>query len=141
MNVLDVNVLVALHRSDHVHHDVATRWWAGSSESGVPVTVPDPVWSGFVRVVTHRRIFAEASAQADAFGFVRAMLAQPTYLPIGPLPTLLAEFERLCVEGNSRADLVPDAYIAAVARCLGASVVTFDRDFRRFDGLSLVELG
>lgn len=119
---------------------VAREWWTHTRSTGRTVTTPDLVVTGFVRVVTHRRVFPEASTPAEAFDFVRAMYAQSTYLPLGPLPTLLTEFERLCVESGARADLVPGAYVAAVARSLGASVVTFDRDFRRFDGLSLVEL-
>ena len=41
---------------------------------------------------------------------------------------------------KASANLVTDAYIAAAAIALGATVVTFDRDFRRFDGLSVLEL-
>ena len=44
-------------------------------------------------------------------------------------------------DAGASADLVTDAYIAAAAISLGATVVTFDRDFRRFDGLSVLELG
>jgi predicted nucleic acid-binding protein len=34
---------------------------------------------------------------------------------------------------------VTDAYIAASAVTLGAGVVTFDRDFRKFDGVRILE--
>ena len=42
------------------------------------------------------------------------------------------------LDAGASADLVTDAYIAAAAISLGATVVTFDRDFRRFDGLSVL---
>lgn len=32
------------------------------------------------------------------------------------------------------------AFIAACASAIGATVVTFDRDFRKFDGLRVLEL-
>ena len=41
---------------------------------------------------------------------------------------------------DASANLVTDAYIASAAMAMGATVVTFDRDFRRFDGLSVLEL-
>jgi predicted nucleic acid-binding protein len=40
-----------------------------------------------------------------------------------------------CREGAASGDLVPDAYLAAVATVLGAELVTADRDFARFPGL------
>lgn len=39
------------------------------------------------------------------------------------------------------ANLVPDAYIATVAITHGCPVATFDRDFRRFDDLTVVTPG
>lgn len=140
MIVLDVNVLVALFRRDHPRHDVVVDWWERNLADGTPITVPDVVLSGAVRIMTNGRIFAVPATPTEAFEFVRTVTDQPTYLAFRSPEAVIAEFERVCVQSDAGGDLVPDAYIAAVARCLGASVVTFDRDFRRFDGLSLVEL-
>lgn len=41
-------------------------------------------------------------------------------------------FTRLCREGEARGDLVPDAYLAALAIESGIQLVTTDRDFARF---------
>lgn len=49
-------------------------------------------------------------------------------------------FTNQCREASATANLVTDAYIAATAISLGATLVTFDRDFRRFDGLKVLEL-
>ena len=137
MIVPDVNVLVALFRADHEHHEVVARWWRRTGEAGVSVTAPDLVWTGFVRIVTSSRVFRVPATVDEAFGFVKAVTAQPTYVPMGPLPHGMDEFERLCRDGQATGDFVPDAYVAAVARCLGAAVATLDRDFRRFDDLRL----
>jgi predicted nucleic acid-binding protein len=43
-------------------------------------------------------------------------------------------------DAGAAADLVSDAYFAAAAATLGATLVSFDRAFRRFDDLSVLEL-
>jgi predicted nucleic acid-binding protein len=42
---------------------------------------------------------------------------------------------------SAAANLATDAYIAAFALSWAASVATLDRDFRRFDGLRIIEPG
>ena len=44
-------------------------------------------------------------------------------------------FARLCRESEARGNLVPDAYLAALAIESGCEWVTTDRDFSRFPGL------
>ena len=141
MIVPDVNVLVHLHRREHPHHAAAQDWWLGFSEGGEPLTVPDLIWVGFVRIVTNRRIFRAASTPEEAWQFVDALRAQGIYIEYANHPRLLEEFGARLRETNAAADLVTDAYIASATASLGATLVTFDRDFRRFDGLSLYELG
>ncbi|NHA01742.1 type II toxin-antitoxin system VapC family toxin [Nocardioides sp. W3-2-3] len=140
MNIPDVNVLVALFRPDHGLSRAATAWWAESVDRGEPFTVPDVVWSGFTRVVTNGRIFEEPASFAQAQGFVGAVVAQPTHSTWVAHPRTLEEFARIGAEASARGNLVTDAYIAACAATYGGTVVTFDRDYRRFDGLRVREL-
>lgn len=48
---------------------------------------------------------------------------------------ILPDFVRLCREAGAKGDLVPDAYLAALAIETGSEWVTTDRDFARFSGL------
>ena len=41
----------------------------------------------------------------------------------------------MCGHVDARAELAPDAYLAALAIEHGCEVITGDRDFRRFPGL------
>lgn len=140
MNVLDVNVVIPLYRGDHVHHAAATAWWEQSASAGEAFTVPDLVWVGLVRMTTNRRIFPEPSTFHEAWEFAAALMAQPTYTTWLAHPRTLEEFVRLSDNAAARADLVTDAYIAACAATYGGTVVTFDRDFRKFDRLRVLEL-
>lgn len=140
MIVLDVNVLVALARVDHPDHARARSWWQTRADAGESMTTADLVWVGVIRILTHPRVFREPSTLADAFAFVRTVMAQPTYLALRAAPDLLADFETLCNEAGAGGSLATDAYIAALARRFGARVATFDRDFRRFRGIELDEV-
>jgi hypothetical protein len=44
-------------------------------------------------------------------------------------------FERLCIECSAQGNLIPDAYLAALAIESSCEWITTDRDFGRFEGL------
>ncbi|MDP1532511.1 MAG: PIN domain-containing protein [Rubrivivax sp.] len=127
----DVNVLVAAFRADHPHHGVARGWLleqlAGLGEGGRLLLLP-MVCASFVRLVTHARVFDLPATAAESLDFIDALLAQPgcTMQSLGPE---WPAFAALCRGKRLAANLVQDAWIAAAARCAGATLVTFDRDF------------
>lgn len=137
MIVVDVNVLVAAHLSDHVHHESA-RTFLTRALAEDTVVVPDAVWSGFLRIVTNPRIFETPSTPDSAVGFVRAVTAAAGYRHVPGLVDGIETFLHLITESQAAANLTPDAYVAAVALTHHCPVATFDRDFRRFDGVEIV---
>ena len=141
MNVLDTNVVIALFRADHPHHEPAWAWFREALADGEPFTVPDIVWVALTRVATSRRVFADPAPFATTWDFVDSMRQQPTYLAFMGTPRTLHEYERLATAARATGTLLTDVYIAATARSLGGTVVTFDRDFRKFDGVRVKELG
>ncbi len=141
MLLLDVNVVLAAHRGDHPQHADVRAWFDRLLASGERFAVPGLVWASFLRLATNRRIFAVPTPLDDAFAFVDATCAQPSYLPLGPGPRHLALLRRLCDEADAVGDLVPDAVIAAVAVEHGCEVATLDRDFARFTSVRHVRPG
>ena len=135
MIVLDVNVLLAAHRDDHPYHAAVRPWFDTLLAGDEAFCVTTSVAASFIRLATHRRVFAEPTTLADAFGFLRAVLRQPHHLAAGPGDAHLELFERLCVEGDASGDLAADAYLAAIAVEHAATLVSLDRDFARFRGL------
>lgn len=140
MRILDVNVLVALFHAGHPAHAAASRWWREALERGTPVTAPDLVWAGFVRLMTNPRAVTTPASLAQAWEFVTAVRSHGIYLEHVPAPATMTSFEELSRTSSATGNLVTDAYIAASALVVGATLVTFDRDFRRFDGLRVEEL-
>jgi uncharacterized protein len=137
--ILDVNVVLATFRADHVHHPEVRAWFDNTIASGIEFAVPDFVWVGFLRLVSNAHIFEVPSTVTEAFTFVAAVSATPSYRSIPGLPNGLDVFKQTCESGDARGNLIPDAYIAAVARAHGSPVATLDRDFRRFDDLRIIE--
>lgn len=137
MIVVDVNVLIAAHRADHAQHEPAMRYLVAALR-GDTVIVPDSVWSGFVRVVTHPRIFERPSTLAEATAFVRDVVGARRYRANAGLSDGIDSFLQVCERADARGALVPDAYIAAVALAHGCPLATFDRDFGRFEGVRVV---
>lgn len=135
MIILDVNIVVAGFRPDHVHHRRVSPWLTDLAGGAERIAVPDTVWASFIRIVTNRRIFAVPDSSADAFGFVRSLRSAPAHQQIQSSDRHLDIFERLCVDGQATGDIVPDAYLAALAIDQGATLATLDRDFTRFEGL------
>ncbi|MDP2710980.1 MAG: type II toxin-antitoxin system VapC family toxin [Solirubrobacteraceae bacterium] len=141
MYVLDVNVLVAAHRDDHVHHAPVDRWFRTMIAGVEPFAVPSLVWTSFLRLVTGRHVFSPSTPPAAAFAFADGICAQPHYLPIEPGPTHLRLLRRLCDEAGATGNLVPDAALAAIALEHDGTIVSIDRDFARFTSIDHVVPG
>jgi hypothetical protein len=131
----DVNVLVYAHRAEAADHESYRRWLEMVANGDESFALADIVLSGFVRVVTHSRIFRPPSPIDDALGFAEDLLAQPNCAMIRPGRRHWTLFARLCRESGIQGNLVPDAYLAALAIEGGCELVTTDRDFARFQGL------
>jgi uncharacterized protein len=131
----DVNVLVYAYRAEAVDHASYWRWLNSVANGDEAFALSDNVLSGFLRVVTHPRVFRPPSPIDDALGFTEDLLSQPNCVMIRPGPRHWGLFARLCRENGAAGNLVPDAYLAALAIEAGCELITTDRDFARFDGL------
>jgi toxin-antitoxin system PIN domain toxin len=131
----DVNVLVYAHRAEAANHESYRHWLEMVANGDQPFALADIVLSGFVRVVTHPRVFRPPSPIDDALGFAEDLIGQPNCVMIRPGRRHWALFARLCRESGAQGNLVPDAYLAALAIEGGCELFTTDRDFARFKGL------
>jgi toxin-antitoxin system PIN domain toxin len=135
MVLADVNVLVYAHRRDSAHHESCRRWLQSVLRSDEAYGVSELVLSGFVRVVTHPAVFNPPSRVSDALAFATDVLSPEHAVPIAPGPRHWEIFARLCREADARGNLVPDAYLAALAIESGSEWITTDGDYARFAGL------
>jgi len=131
----DVNVLVYAFRRDSPHHEACREWLEELVGADPSYGVSGLTLSGFLRVVTHPAVFRKPSSLRSALRFTQAIRDQPNCLIVSPGARHWGIFERLCKESRARGNLIPDAYLAALAIETGCELVTLDRDFVRFAGL------
>ena len=128
----DVNVLVLAHRRDQDDHDRVRSWLEDEVNSDRPFALADVVVAGFLRVVTHPRIFNRPTKLDGALAFVDGLVEQPTCVPVSAGPKHWPILRRVLRAADARGNLVPDAHLAAISIELGATVATRDRGFARF---------
>ena len=131
----DVNVLVYAHRADAPKHTAYRRWLEDVINSDQAYGMTDIVLAGFLRIVTHPRIFDPPTDMATAVAFADQVRSQPNCILISPGTRHWAIFTRLCEQAGVRGNLVPDAYLASLAIESGSEWITTDRDFSRFPDL------
>lgn len=135
MDLLDVNVLVYAHREDAPGHTDYRHWLEELLGGQEAYGSSDIVLSGFLRIVTHGRIFNPPSEPSSAIEFAGQVRNQPNCVRVIPGERHWAIFTRLCQISNAKGNLMPDAYLAALAIESGSEWVTTDRDYSRFPGL------
>jgi len=135
MILIDVNVLVYAHRRDARDHAGYRRWLESVLASTGAYGLSDLVLSGFLRVVTHPRIFRDPTPLDSAIGFVEELRDRPNCTSVTPGARHWGIFTVLCREAGCRGNLVADAYHAALAIESGSEWITTDRDYGRFSGL------
>lgn len=135
MHCVDVNVLVYAHRADldrHADYRLLVERLANGDE---PLGLADAVLSGFIRVITNRRVFVEPTSPDQAWQSVDDLLAAPAAMPLVAGPRHWGLFRQLAEDIDARGNDIPDAYLAAYAMENNATWLSADRGFARFKRL------
>ncbi|MDA2931418.1 type II toxin-antitoxin system VapC family toxin [Acidobacteria bacterium AH-259-O06] len=135
MLLIDVNVLVYAHREDAPNHEAFLNWLQELINSDQAYGMADIVLSGFLRVVTHPHIFNPPSSMTAALDFATEIRQQPNCVRVSPGSRHWDIFVRLCQQSGIKGNLVPDAYLAALAIESGSEWITTDHDYARFSEL------
>jgi len=135
MRLTDVNVLLFAHREESERHDVYRDWWNALVNGTEVFGVSELVLSSFLRIITNPRIFKTPTPTERAFDIADGIRSRPNCVLVTPSERHWGIFENLCRLSGARGNLVPDAYLAALAIDSGSEWITTDRDFSRFPGL------
>lgn len=131
----DVNVLVYAYRDESKDHADYKRWLEEHLASDEAFGLSDEVARGFLRVVTHSRIFSVPAPIGHALDFVEVLRLEDNVLRVVASDRHWPIFDALLRGANAKGNTVPDAYLAALAIEWGCELVTADRGFARFRGL------
>jgi hypothetical protein len=135
MLIPDVNVLVGAFREDAPEHRPLAEWRNGLVNADAAFGVSDLVLAGFLRIVTHPRLFSPPTPLSRALAFTQAFRSARGAVPLVPGERHWAILTRLCREVSAQGNLIPDAWLAALAIESGSEFVTLDGDYARFPGL------
>jgi predicted nucleic acid-binding protein len=131
--VLDASFVVAYHNEDDAHHAAAAKAWPDLvGGAWGPVLLPEYIFVEVVTVLAARRGLERAAERG------RELLEAAEFEFVDCSAFFVRAFEVFRTQRGTELSLA-DAAVVAIARQRGAKhVATFDRDFRRVAGLSVV---
>ena len=135
MVLMDVNVLVYAHREDVENHADYRLWLESVINANTGYGYSALVLSGFLRVVTHPKVFELPTSLEEAVKFVDQVKNQANAINISPKNRHLSIFDDLIKATHATGNAIPDAYHAALAIESGCEWVTTDKGFKRYKGL------
>lgn len=127
--LFDTNVLIALIWRQHVLHNPAHIWWEALGEQDQWATCP-LTECGFVRLSSNPRTGAQHARPFEAIGLLNKFSQDPRHIfweddvAVGG-----TEYPGRAVRGHQQ---VTDAYLYALCRKRGGTLVTFDKAIKMF---------
>jgi len=130
----DLNVWLALACPEHSHHRQAVHYW--EHQAGEQVLFCTVTALGLVRLVCQPKLMGAAvKTLREASSLLEAFYQQPGVSMASAEHVGWVVFHQLLRTHALPPRLCTDAYLAAVAIANGWRLVSFDRDFERFEGL------
>jgi len=139
IDLLDVNVWLALSASEHPNYDSARAYWGNTAAERLAFCRITML--GLLRLMTNVTVMGgvplSVSEAWTAYAAWRAMPEVAVAREPEGCEALLAGWAG---RDESSGRQWTDAYLAAFARSGGMRLVSFDRDFEQFDDLDLLLL-
>lgn len=139
MVLFDINIFVYCHREDSPHYKQIRQYAETIFNDIQPFGYSPLVLSGFLRIVTHPKIFTPPSSTLIAIQFIEEIISLPNAIKIIPGQLHWQLFTDLCQKIRAKGNLIPDAYFAALAIESGCTWISTDRDYTRFPGLDWLD--
>ena len=136
MLLVDANVLLHAVNESAREHVRARDWLRDVLAGGEAVAFAWAVLLAFLRLATHPAVFARPLTSEQAAAIVERWLGAPAAMTLDPSPRHLALLRGLLAQAGTAGNLVADAHLATLALEHSATLVSFDRDFGRFDAVT-----
>lgn len=135
MILVDANILLYAYNASSEKHAAARRWLEETLSGSEPVGLAWVTVLAFLRIATNPRAFPRRLSPKEAADTVSAWFDQPTVTVLNPGERHWEIFANLLKASQACGPLVMDAHLGALALECGATLVTTDKDFRRFEKL------
>ncbi len=135
--LVDVNVVLPLLMPQHEAHAAAMAWLSGHSAGTVHFAWPTQL--GVLRLLSQPRVMGPSALGPDrALQTWNDLVSAIGMQEIVSLPPEHAQYLSRLVAGRAATpNLWTDAWLAALALALDYEMVSFDKGFRSFRGVSL----
>jgi hypothetical protein len=139
VDLLDVNVWLALTDERHVHHQAARVYW--NEQRADHIAFCRVTMLALLRLVTHPKVMSGVPFTHDeAWNIYRTYRNLPIVRFLPEANTLETTLASLTTDPDLPHRFWTDAYLAAFAITSGSRLVSFDADFERFPGLNVLRL-
>ncbi len=135
MVIVDANVLLYAVNREGAHHERSRRWLDSSLAGAEAVGLAWIALLAFIRIGTSASILPAPMTSDQATAQVEAWLAAPAAVVVQPTARHAGLLRGLLSATGTAGNLTVDAHLAALAVEHGATIVSHDRDFARFDGV------
>ncbi|MGH2539371.1 MAG: TA system VapC family ribonuclease toxin [Actinomycetota bacterium] len=137
---LDANLLLFASDASSPFHDRARAFLEELAEGPEIVYLFWPVVMAYIRIATHASIFQRPLSPEHAMANVEALLALSHVQSPGEQDRLWTVFRAVAEPAVVRGNLVPGALLVTLMRQNDvATIYSRDRDFRRFDGIDVID--
>ena len=145
----DVNVWLALAQPRHAHHSQARHYWQTTltqfaletsqltqDQIGPKMHFCRTTMLGMVRLLCHTSAaYGQSVSLKDSFAMYERYVSLPQ---VGFITETASTLDAMLSSMHNAWPLMPnrmstDVYLAALAKIYGLRLVTFDRDFKRFE--------
>jgi toxin-antitoxin system PIN domain toxin len=134
--LVDANLLLYAYDVSSPVHEPARRWLTEALSGQEAIGFSWQTMLAFLRITTNPKIFHDPFSIDEAVSIVDDWLSQPVTKLIHTGESHWTILCNLLLEAKVRGPLVMDAHLAALAIEHDMILVSRDRDFARFQGLS-----
>jgi toxin-antitoxin system PIN domain toxin len=135
----DANVLLYALDDTSARHSGAKAWLDAALSGSEEVGFAWVVLLAVLRLTTKPAVFAHPLRPAEAFDIVDEWLAQPCSLVVHPTIRHAALMRGFLTAAGTAGNLTTDAHLAALSVEYGAAVCSYDADFSRFPGVTVID--
>ena len=134
--LLDVNVLLAILDRTQPRHPIAEARLQSALASRSEILIPQEVALACIRLLANPHVVPHPVTPQSAYNAMEPLLQRSEVRLLAPNDDSWRQFGSLLAKVNGFR-LVHDAHLAALALANNCHLVTFDRDFLRFEDLDV----
>ncbi len=138
LDLLDVNVWLALAHPGHSHHKAAIHYWYTATAQ---LAFCRTSMKGFLRLLTQAAVMGEAvHTPEEAWDMYAAYLSSGRVVFLPEPVTTEAQMRSFTTQPGFRVRDWTDAYLASFAVTAGCRMVSFDSGFKQYETLDFLPL-